>query len=95
MKQDFQGIRKNTFWQSIRDINAEIGSGTNLKLQLYGIRIECLGNARTNVIIISHDSGNSTCPPQKVSTFLLVIWIFLYIKQRLNILNVSVQKVRY
>ena len=62
--------------------------GPKLKLQLYGIQIEGLVNTRTDVIIISNDSGNSTCPPQKVSTFLLVIWIFLYIKQRLNILNV-------
>ena len=85
MKQDFQNISKNIFLQSILGINAEIGSGTNLKLQLYGIRIECLGNARTDVMIISHGiSGNSTCPAQKVSTFLLGIGIFLYIKQRLK-----------
>ena len=58
--------------------------GSILKLQLYGIRIECLVNTRTDVIIISHDSGNSTCPPQKVSTFLLGIGIFPHIKQRLK-----------
>jgi hypothetical protein len=69
--------------------------GPKLKLQLYGIQIEGLVNTRTDVIIISHDSGNSTCPPQKVSTFLLVIWIFPHIKQRLKYIKCIVQKFRH
>ena len=58
--------------------------GPKLKLELSGVGIENIVNTRTDVIIISHDSGNSTCPPQKVSTFLMGIGIFPHIKQRLK-----------